>query len=183
MSHCNRALGNLDRVDRRALARVGQVDHHAEPVHLADHLAAHPGDATVMQLHPAAAEQGLVVVGRLEKADAESVQHFDQAEIVLERHGSLQAKENSGAAALTGAVNVRHIGCEQDQVFMLAEAPVPVDNLLYGLPEILMVGDGHMDGCHLSLTHLQEDCSRPAAILQAVDQHWALSNRGAPPAW
>ena len=57
----------------------------------------------------------------------------------------------------------------RDQRAVALEAPVPVDDLLDGLAEVLVIADGHVHGVDAALAHLLKDLRRPVAVLAAVD--------------
>ena len=168
------AARQRDRLQRRALPRMREVHDHAEPVHLRDRLAAHAGDAAVLGLLPAAAEQRLVVVGELQEADAELMQDFDQADIVLDRHRRLQAEEDRRAVALRSARDIGGLTARQDEVGVIAEPLVPVGDQPRRLAKALVIGHRGVDGIETAGAHLLEDLARPAAILQSVDADGTL---------
>jgi hypothetical protein len=151
-----------------------EVDDEAEPVHLADDQAPHPGEAAVMGLLPAGAEQGLIVIGQLHEAQPERVQHLDEAEIVLDRQRVLETEEDRRATRRPRPVDIGGRAPEQDQIRMVAKAGVPVDEMLHGFAERLVIGHRGMDGREPARPHLLEHVSRPAAELQPVDQRHGL---------
>ena len=135
----DRPLRKLDRFEGRALARMGHVDDHAEPIHLADHLAAHAGHACVLVLPPARAEQRLVVVAELHEAQAERVQRLDEAQIGLHRGRVLGSEHDGGAARGARALDIGGRAGGEDQVLMGREAPVPFHDAIDRLAEVLVV--------------------------------------------
>ena len=78
---CVIAIGRAERSMASRVERSPECDmsiDHADAVHLRDHLAAHAGDAAILRLVAAGAEQRLVVVGELHEAYAERVQDLDE---------------------------------------------------------------------------------------------------------
>jgi transposase len=60
-------------------ADMAEVAQHADPVHLGDHLAAEIGEARVLRLVAAGADEVLGAVGELDDADAELLEQPDRA--------------------------------------------------------------------------------------------------------
>ena len=135
-----------------------------------DRLPAHPGHARVDALHPAGAEQRLVVVGQLHEADAEFMQDLDQAEIVLDRHRRLQAEKYRRTAALLGEIEIVGGAPQQNEIAVIAEARIPVDKIAHRIAEAVVIAQRRVDGRHAGLAHLKKDLARPVAELQPVDQ-------------
>ena len=145
-----------DGLQRGAFAGMRQVDQHAEPVHLPHHLAPHAGEAGILRLRPAAAEQRLVVVGELHDADAEIVQHL--------RRGRDRPRSATGSAGRAGwrcgrrrrrGRCRRRCAAGRDQVGMVAKAPVPGDDVVDDGAERQMIGDGGVDGAEPRLPPLR----------------------------
>ena len=98
---------HLDHVPERLVRDVRDVDQHAEPVHLAHHLAAEVGETAVAPdvargIGPAVA----VAPGERHVADAEVVEVLDVLELVLDRVTSLQAHQAGDLAGGGGIPDV-----------------------------------------------------------------------------
>jgi len=157
VGHGDRLRGRLDRLQCRARAGMAEVDHHAEAVHLADHLPAHIGEPGILALRMAGAEERLVVVGELQHPHAHLVQDLDEAEIVLDHRGVLEAEEDGGAPLGLGGGDVGARMCPADLVGMVLEAPVPGGDFERRLSEAAMIGHRRVDGIDTAFTHLAED--------------------------
>ena len=64
----------------------------------------------------------LIVVGQLHEPDAEFMQNFDQAEIVLDRHRVLQAEENRGSTRRLGGGDIFGGAARENEIGMVAKA-------------------------------------------------------------
>ncbi len=71
-----------------------------------------------------------------------------------------------------GIPRERHIGSGaawENQVGKDLKPSVPLFDVVDSFPEVLVIGDGHVNGVHVSCPHLAENCFRPVGILQAID--------------
>src|SRR5215469_8511361 len=116
MADHDRSLRELYRVQRCPPTGMREIDRHADPVHLGDHLATHTGYTAVLPLHPAAAEQRLIVVGELHETYAEIVKDLDQSDVILDRHRGLQAEKDRRAARGARAFDITPVASEKDHV-------------------------------------------------------------------
>ena len=162
------ALRDFGGLDGGAVGGMAHVHHQPDAVHFLDDLAAHAGDAGVFGLVAAGRQQRLVVVAELHEAQAQLVQHLDEADIVLDGRGVLRAKEDRGAAGGAGGVDIARPFAVKDQVGILFEPAVPAFDIEDRFAEILVIGDGDMHRVHAALAHLAKDLFGPIGILQAV---------------
>ena len=174
MRHGDRPGGQLDGLERRALARMRHVDDHAEAVHLGDDLASHPGDSIVLAFIAARGQQTLVVVGELHKANAKRMADFHQADIVLDRRAILQAEIHSDAAFRLRPPDIRAGPAMKHQVTICREQLVPADDVDDGLLEILVIGDRHVDGIDTACFQVAKDRFRISAVLKTIDHDTTL---------
>ena len=145
------------------------VDHHADPVHLADDLLPKAGQPTVLLLVATAGEQALIVVGELHNHEAEATHHLHQTDLVLNRRTILCTKNDTDAPFCLGAVNISRLIYGPDQIRVRLEALVPLTEAGQGLAGVLVVGNRDVHRIETALVHLLEDLARPGRVLQAVD--------------
>ena len=94
---------------------------------------------------------------------------LDEADIVFDGRGVLEAEEDGRAAGFAGKAHVVAGQPVEDEVGVLFEAAVPRLDVQDGFVEILVVGDGDMNRVDAALAHLAEDLLGPVGVLQAVD--------------
>ena len=150
---------------------MAHINHQTDPVHLPNHLAAHPRQACIIVLVAPGRKQGLVVVGQLHKAQAEPVKNLHQTDIILYAGGVLRTKENCCAACLPRSLDVFRRKALHDQARKAFEPAVPSADIVNRLTEVLVVGYGHMNRIEATGTHLPEDFFRPVGVLQPINKH------------
>ena len=153
----------LDRLERRAVGGMAHVHHEPDAVPLLDHLPAHAGQPGVVGLVAARRQKRLVVVAQLHEARAERVDDLDEADIVLDRRGVLEAEEDRRAPFGPRAAHVVARAALEDQIGKPLEPAIPGLDVLHRLPEFLVVGDGDVDRVHAPFAHLAENLLRPVA--------------------
>ncbi len=114
----------FDRVERRAVAAVGDVDQHADLVHRLDDCHAEIGDAAVDTLGTAAADEVLRIVGELRTTLSELVEHLHVLRLA-EVLGILQAHDDADLALRLGAVQIGRLADEREQVRMATDEALP----------------------------------------------------------
>ncbi len=117
-----RRLRSLDRLHARSIGAVRAVDHHADAVHLADHLAAEIGEADVLVV-TAAAREIVAIVGEQHLAHAETIIEIDHADIAVERVHAFEIEGDRELALAPGAEDVLH-RLDLDQAFRVGADPV-----------------------------------------------------------
>ncbi|CAI8372945.1 MAG: Uncharacterised protein [Halieaceae bacterium] len=145
------------------------IHHHADPVHLADHLLPKTSEPTVLFLITTTGEQALIVVGELHDHQAEPTHHLHQTDLVFDRRAVLRTENNADAPFCLGAVNISRLIHGPDQIRVSLEALVPFPKTRQGLAGILVVGNRNVDCIETALVHLLEDLARPRRVLQAID--------------
>ena len=163
-------VGGLDRVHRRAVAHVGQVDQDAQAVHLPDGVEAEVAQAVVGALEAPVAQQVALVVRDLDDPDAERVEDRQPVEVVADGRRVLPAEDNGRLALRLRAPNVLDGPGLRQQVGVLAEPAEPrrdvVQRLLVALPH----RDRRVDRRHAAGVEAVVDGGAvPAAYVQAVD--------------
>ena len=97
---------DLDGIERGLVARVRDVDGDAELVHAQDRGATELGQATVVLFAQSAAQRVGLAVGDARRADAQSVQDVQPIELVLDRRGRLERRNERDLTVLLGAQDV-----------------------------------------------------------------------------
>ena len=113
----DRRLRDVEHLAHHVRRDVRDVDQHAEPVHLAHHLAPERRQPAVRR--GVGRRIGPVVVLAMRErhvADAERVVGAQRAEAVLERLAVLHAEERGDLALLTGALDVGGACGEEERV-------------------------------------------------------------------
>src|SRR6266498_4108414 len=88
--------------------RVGHVDEHPQPVHLADHVAAERGEAAVpRRLGLDVAQLVDPVVHQLDRADPAIVGLLDTVEPALEEIAALDGQDGGGSPAAPRVLEIR----------------------------------------------------------------------------
>src|SRR6056297_3195076 len=98
------------------------------------------------------------------------MEHRDKSDIVLDRAGVLEAKEDCGP---TRFARLDYIICPfplEDQIGELFEPAVPLFDIEYGFPKSLVVRDSDMHRVNSTFAHLAKDLLGPVGVLQAVNQ-------------
>ena len=119
------AAGMFNRLQRGSLTGVGHIHHHADAVHFGHHLAAHTGQARVVMLITARRQQRLVVIGQLHEPDTQLVADFDQTDVVLNRAGILEAKEDRRAPGFLRQLHVGSTCAFENQIRVILKPAVP----------------------------------------------------------
>jgi hypothetical protein len=112
---------------------MGHVDGDAELVHALDGPLAEQRQAAVAPLAQAAAERVRLAVGDAHLAHAEPVEHVDAVQLVLDRRGRLQARDQRDPAGLVRVADVGHRPGAEHEVLVgeVAEAvPEVVDHVV-----------------------------------------------------
>ncbi len=102
----DRSRALLDRLERRPVAGVGDVDDQPERVHAPDRAPAELGETGVRALATAGAERVRLRVGDAEHPDAHAVQDVDPVELVLDRRRRLERGDERDPALGVGAGDV-----------------------------------------------------------------------------
>ena len=167
----NRSFGVLDRVPASLVPAVGDVDQHADVVHLLDHVAAvELRDAVVLILPATGGDKILDVVRELDDADAQGVVDLDEIDFVLQRGGVLEAENHRGATGSADGLDVLAGARERDQVKVVVEQPVPLANDAQRLSRVLPDRKGDVHAVETGLAPQLESLPVVYAPRQAVDE-------------
>ena len=165
----DRARRGGDRLEAGTVADVGEVDEHADPVHLGDHVASERRETLVDRVVAGAADQVTRVVGELRDADAARVEVRHELDPVFERRGVLKAGQDADPAGRlcrfdTGAVLDQHsdISVRLDKGAQPLQRGARLDG---PLPN----GARRVDRIDAASTALQQDLAVPVVDLEAID--------------
>src|SRR6185436_12159668 len=103
MREDDRCLRQLDGFETGPRSHVTEIDHHAYPVHLLNHLHAETGEPAVGGFEATRCERVPLVVGELNDPYAEPVEHADQVRVAPERAAALKSQDNPELALALGA--------------------------------------------------------------------------------
>ena len=106
MGEEDRLRGVLDRLQRRRVAGVGDVDGDPELVHPGDRAPSEVGEAAVAAFLQPAAERVCLAVRDAHLAYAEAVQDVDAVEFVLDRRGRLESGDEGDPPGLVRVPDV-----------------------------------------------------------------------------
>ena len=113
----HRRLRDVEDLAHHVRRDVREVDQHAQPVHLAHHLAAERREPAVRRrVGRRVGPVGVPAVGERHVAHAELVVGAQRAEAVLDRLAALHAQERGDLALLPGALDVGGAGGEEERV-------------------------------------------------------------------
>src|SRR4029453_5861063 len=115
---------------------MGHVDRETQAVHLAHHFASHAGEAPILRLITARREQRLVVISELHESQAQPMEDFERADVVLDAGWILSAEEDRGPSLILGAAHVIASPGQKYQVGKLREAAIPTGDVGGRLAEI-----------------------------------------------
>ncbi len=110
-----RRLRDVEGVAHRVCRDVREVDEHAQPVHLPDHLVPERGQAAELGLVGGRVRpRHVVVVGQREVADAEGVEHPQRPERGVDAVPALGAQQRGDPALGPGTVDAGDRGRESE---------------------------------------------------------------------
>ncbi|MNF89333.1 hypothetical protein D3C84_718530 [compost metagenome] len=147
---------------------VGQVAHHANPVHLGDDFATETRQAAVT-LVATGAHQVLGVVAHLHDTDAQLLEHLDIANLVFKGVGILEAEKDAGLALLLGLADVGGGADRNHQVAVLADQLLARGDVVDGGLKALPHRHGAVGRGQTALAHVFEQFTVPLGDNQPVD--------------
>ena len=132
----NRLLRRKDDAFAGLRAHVRKVAEDAHAVHLGDHLNAEFGQPAVVLFIAPAAHEILRVVGDLHDADAQVLEHLQEADLVLDARKVLPAKEDSGASLFFRPVDVGGGEDLRNEIRVVPEVALPARQVFHAAAEI-----------------------------------------------
>ena len=108
MAEHDGCLRDIERIEHRRLADMGEIDQHPQPLHLADHVLAEIGQAIMRGIVGRAVGPGVVLeVRQRHVARAEGVHLPQHAEAAVDRMAALHAEQRGDPAGLHRLLHIR----------------------------------------------------------------------------
>ena len=163
-------VGQLRRLKRRAVADVGEVNEHPQPIHLAHQILPEHAEAVVRPLVAAVADKVSLVVGYLNDADAQRVEEREAVKVVSDGRRVLPSENDARLAHLFGGENVGGGRRLRQGVRPRLETMNPSGDVVHRPLEPLPNGDGGVDSGDPPGVKAAIDLrAAPVADVQAVE--------------
>jgi len=154
---------------RRCCADMAEIAQNTDTVRLGDDFVPKAAQPGVAPLIAAGAREVLGIVGDLHDTDAEFLEEFDVAELILKRRGVLEPEDDPGLTCRFGPANIRRIADRSDQVGIVGEPALPLRDIAHRVDKPLPDRAGAVRSGHAALAHVGKDGAAPFRDDETVD--------------
>lgn len=153
-------------LERGPDAGMGEIDDDAELLHAADHLLAEAAQADVARLETTIANPIARIVGQLHDAQAGRMEDIEKIDLVLDRVGALEMKDDRGIARHFRGADLGDCARDADALQPRAVDLEPARHNLHGRAEILERAGGGEHGIDPALDDIGQALPQPPRLDQ-----------------